>query len=234
MIDVRSLTRIPTAVPFWDKFDGAAARSWWSRRTRAGLPDMDDSAGPEPQAGPCLLPDHLLVQKLLRYDQRRWDLVDAARKALACDLPLEALARVPIEHPAVGTPPVHRAMLEVRKGRRDGLSVSSLKRVRHEERRGWQHSPARHEFDEAFDRFVTEWVLPQFGCDILVSPATLRVVLPGGTRPSRPHCDADYRYGEARARTRRTCSHRVAIRVWLRPRRPAQGLTSPLVMRRCL
>ena len=63
-----------------------------------------------------------------------------------------------------------------------------------DERRGWKRSAELAVFERAFQRFVGEWVVPQFGCDCLVSPATLRVVLPGGVRPSRPHCDADYGY----------------------------------------
>ena len=59
-----------------------------------------------PHSGPCLLPSPLLQQATLRYDRERWDLVGAARAALACgDLPLQRLGALPADHPARGTPP---------------------------------------------------------------------------------------------------------------------------------
>jgi hypothetical protein len=149
-----------------------------------------------PQAAPCRLPAHLLGQAKLRYSLEKWDLIAAARIALRCgNRRLEELADLPSEHAALSTPPVHRAALEVRKGApKTTARGGSLRNAFADERRGWKRSAELDVFERAFQRFVDEWVVPQFGCDCLVSPATLRVVLPGGVRPSRPHCDADYGY----------------------------------------
>ena len=50
---------------------------------------------------------------MLHYDMTRWDLVAAARTALLCgELALEDLARLPEEHAARGSPPVHRALVD--------------------------------------------------------------------------------------------------------------------------
>ena len=137
----------------------------------------------------------MLAQTKLRYDQSRWNLVAAVRAALGChDTALQGLAQLPREHTARGTPPVHRALVEVRKGESSGPSIRSLEAMNLQVRRAWRHGPAHAAFKVAFQQFVDEWLLPQFECDCWVSPATLRVVLPGGIRPSRPHCDADYGY----------------------------------------
>ena len=150
-----------------------------------------------PHTTECRLNAALRAQQTLRYDQARWDLVAAARVALRCgDSALEDLSHLPEGHAARGTPPVHRALVEVRKGQAIGTqpSIRALETQNMEARRSWRHSSEFASFTKAFHEFVDEWVLPQFGCDLWVSPATLRVVLPGGIRPSKAHCDAEYEY----------------------------------------
>ena len=123
-------------------------------------------------AGTCLLPEELKAQLKLRYD--------------VAEYPFARLARAALGGASKPSPQLARALVQARKGSQE----TALTR---RQNKTWKQSAEWSEFLALYRRFVQEWVLPQFGCDLLVqSEPVLRVVLPDSVAPCKPHCDADY------------------------------------------
>ena len=115
-------------------------------------------------SGPCLLPPELCKQAKLRYSMKSFDFARAARAALgSSSKPSPALAR---------------ALVQARRGREE-LTRRKVK--------DWKQSAEWLEFLQLYERFLVEWVVPQFGCDVLVQAEPVRrIVLPGSVAPCKP------------------------------------------------
>ena len=122
--------------------------------------------------GPCLLPAELKAQAKLCYNVAEYPFAQLARAALGV-----------VSKPS---PQLARALVQAR---RRSAETELTRRMR----LTWKQSAEWVDFLALYRRFVQEWVLPQFGCDLLVqSEPVLRVVLPDSVAPCKPHCDADY------------------------------------------
>jgi hypothetical protein len=90
-------------------------------------------------SGPCLLPPELCKQAKLRYSMKSFDFARAARAALgSSSKPSPALAR---------------ALVQARRGREE-LTRRKVK--------DWKQSAEWLEFLQLYERFLVEWVVPQF------------------------------------------------------------------------
>lgn len=133
----------------------------------------------------------------MRYDGRRYDFRRAAVMALspAADgaEPIVRLLQrqrsLPATDPAETAPALHRARVQSRLP-----TAPASKEATKRQQRAWRANEGWREFVAVYERFVREWVLPQFGgADLLYqAQPVLRVVLPGSVPPCRPHCDSDY------------------------------------------
>ena len=129
-------------------------------------------------AGPCLLSEDQLRQKRLRYDCQRYPFQAAAMAAIFGKRSLDGSSL-----PSSPSPPLHRALVQAH--RKPAAAPASAQAFRQSDE--WRA------FLKLYDRFVEDWVLPQFECDCLVQcEPVLRAVLPGSVAPCKPHCDADY------------------------------------------
>lgn len=129
-------------------------------------------------AGACLLPEEMQAEKKMRYDVATFG--------------FKSLAFAVLGDCAAPSPPLRRAMVQA-KQRSEEIQPSSQKVQAWRQTREWKHSAEWAAFHDLYQRFVEEWVMPQFGCDLLVqAEPVLRCVLPGSVAPCKPHCDADY------------------------------------------
>ena len=126
-------------------------------------------------AGPCLLTEEMRTMVKLRYDVRSFDFAKAAHAALG--------------NPLQPSPPLRRALVQARQ-----LSANQCTESTWRQARTWKQSEEWTTFQRLYERFVEEWIMPQFGgSDLLVqAEPVLRCVLPGSVSPCKPHCDADY------------------------------------------
>ena len=152
-------------------------------------------------AGPCRLDEELLQQKVLTYEVTRFDFVSAGAAYLTaessnllsghkpamqqCDL--GRLHTVECKPPDETAPPLQRAQVQA------SLSRAANSAEKSRARKAFKSSAEWTAFCALYRRFIKEWVLPQFGVDLLYqSTPVLRVVMPGSVPPCKPHCDADY------------------------------------------
>ena len=97
-------------------------------------------------AGTCLLPEELKAQVKLRYD------VD--------EYPFARLAKAALGSASKPSPQLARGLVQARKGSEE----TALTR---RQTKAWKQSAEWVDFLVLYRRFVQEWVLPQFGCDLL-------------------------------------------------------------------
>lgn len=132
-------------------------------------------------AGPCKLSEATRKRVLLRYDDTHFGLAAAARAAIG--RPSDAAL----------SPPLHRALVQAQPRRDASGSTSETPIQPPVSSREWRLGDGWRQLSRAYDALIQQWVLPQFGCDLLVqSEPVLRLVLPGSVAPCNPHCDADY------------------------------------------
>ena len=140
--------------------------------------------------GPCLLEPQLLQQRLLDYDPSIYNFVGIAEQIFSTN-DLVILHDCEIQ-PWDKTPPaLRRAQVQARIGARVGKQERKGAR-----RNAWDfdRSEGWREFMEVYQKFITDWVMPQFGDEAILyqRKPILRVVLPGSVAPTQLHCDADY------------------------------------------
>jgi len=69
----------------------------------------------------------------------------------------------------------------------------NFKRSRKAAEKMWRHSDKMETFYAVYKRIIHEFILPQFGEDILYQhQPILRIIVPDSEPPIKPHCDADY------------------------------------------
>ena len=96
-------------------------------------------------AGACLLPEELKAQVKLRYD--------------VAEYPFARLAKAALGSASKPSPQLARGLVQARKGSEE----TALTR---RQTKAWKQSAEWVEFLALYRRFVQEWVLPQFGCDL--------------------------------------------------------------------
>ena len=148
----------------------------------------------EEWARPCQLDRTLLEQRTLKYDLQTFDFIGAAQEMLLGDELHASLAELhlePIRPPAATAPALRRAQIQAQLGGR--VSKTERKAARTHAHR-FERSVGWRRFLEVYQRYIAEWVVPQFGGVPLLyqRKPILRVVLPGSVAPTKPHCDTEY------------------------------------------
>ena len=145
----------------------------------------------EEWAWPCHLEAKFLEKRVMKYDSTQFDFVGAT-EAILKHSPLSDLHNAPIiaVEETETAPALRRAQVQAQVGGRITKEERKLARSR-----AWRfdRSTEWRTFMDVYQRFITDWVVPQFGVPLLYQrKPILRCVLPGSVAPTQLHCDADY------------------------------------------